>query len=340
MSKISKPLELNASHDAQSIEAQILEHHAALKTLPVKPLPNSHSISLKDFALAHKLSFQDGVPGELNALYQGVLNACAKLEFTQLDCQILARAWVKQSVRCGEFDASLWPFARIDFGLPLFERTAPSSDQHFKACPQNLGLYAVLPGADWVKRMASVGVPTLQLRFKSEDKSLIEKEIEKSVRAVEGMHSHLFINDHWELALKHGAYGVHLGQEDLESLSPQDWTRMRESGLRLGISTHGYSEMIRADLIKPSYIAMGAVFPTTLKKMQTPPQGLARLRQYALLMKDYPLVAIGGITEEDFPGVLSCGVGSVAVVRAIIQDVNPEQKAKELGEIIKNQLRT
>ena len=76
--------------------------------------------------------------------------------------------------------------------------------------------------------------------------------------------------------------------------------------------------MIRADKVKPSYIAMGAVYPTTLKQMKTLPQGVHRLKVYAKLMGHYPLVAIGGIDEGNMREVISTGVGSIAMVRALI----------------------
>jgi thiamine-phosphate pyrophosphorylase len=59
------------------------------------------------------------------------------------------------------------------------------------------------------------------------------------------------------------------------------------------------------------------VFPTTLKRMATAPQGLGRLNMYARLMRQHSLVAIGGIDLNAMPAVLQTGVGSVAVVRAI-----------------------
>ena len=132
------------------------------------------------------------------------------------------------------------------------------------------------------------------------------------------------------LALRHGAYGVHLGQEDLDALTPEELQTLRDSGLRLGVSTHGYAEMVRADAVGPSYIAMGAVFPTTLKKMATAPQGLGRLAAYAKLMKNYPQVAIGGIGQEQFAEVLATGVGSIAVVRALVNADQPEEAAASL----------
>jgi thiamine-phosphate pyrophosphorylase len=75
--------------------------------------------------------------------------------------------------------------------------------------------------------------------------------------------------------------------------------------------------MLQAAAHEPSYIALGAVFPTTLKRMETAPQGLGRLHMYARLMRQRALVAIGGIDLDSMPAVLQTGVGSVAVVRAI-----------------------
>jgi thiamine-phosphate pyrophosphorylase len=184
-----------------------------------------------------------------------------------------------------------------------------------------LGLYAVLPDAQWVGRMAHAGAPTVQLRFKSDDAAAIRQEVRAAVRAVQGTDALLFINDHWQIAIDEGAYGVHLGQEDMEDAPIE---KIRAAGLRLGLSTHGYAEMLRADAVSPSYIALGAVFPTTLKRMQTAPQGTGRLCAYAKLMQHSPLVAIGGIDEARIPVVMQSGVGSIAVVRAITGAEVPE----------------
>ena len=188
----------------------------------------------------------------------------------------------------------------------------------------------MLPDAQWVGRMARAGVPTVQLRFKSDDPGAIAREVRAAVEAVAGTGARLFINDHWQEALAAGAYGVHLGQEDLDALAPQERERLRDSGLRLGVSTHGYAEMVRASQVRPSYLALGAVFPTTLKKMATAPQGLARLAAYARLARSYPLVAIGGIGLEQFPAVLATGVGSIAVVRALVAAGDPHAAADRL----------
>ena len=263
-------------------------------------------------------SLQIGNPPDLADVQRGVqtedsfaasLMAARLLGFLEHDAQCLAQAWTAQTQRTGSFDPAAWPEEPADFGLS----TEPSASA-FARCPQALGLYAVLPDAAWVARMVALGVPTVQLRFKSDDAAAVQREVQAAVKAVQGSQSLLFINDHWEAAIEAGAYGVHLGQEDMQD-APLE--RIRASGLRLGLSSHGYVEMLRAAQHEPSYIALGAVFPTTLKRMETAPQGLGRLNKYARLMRHRSLVAIGGIDLAAMPSVLQSGVGSVAVVRAI-----------------------
>ena len=261
-------------------------------------------------------------------IYRGAREACAQLGFINVDSECLARAWQAQAERLGDFDAAQWPSDPRDFGLGSFPPAARANA--FAPCLEHLGLYAVLPDAAWVGRMARASVPTVQLRFKSEDKDAIAREVRAAIEAVRGTDALLFINDHWQLAIEAGAYGVHLGQEDLDALTPTEVDTLRQSGLRLGVSTHGYAEMVRADAVSPSYLALGAVFPTTLKKMATAPQGLARLHDYARLMRGYPLVAIGGIDAERLPQALAAGVGSIAVVRAIVGADQPEAAARAL----------
>ena len=257
----------------------------------------------------------------------GVLQGCRMLGFLEHDAQCVAHAWHAQTQRTGRFSLNDWPCQPQDFGITPVPRT-----NAFPTCPHALGLYAVLPDAAWVGRMARAGVPTVQLRFKSDDAVAIRQEVRAAVQAVQGTGALLFINDHWQVAIDEGAYGVHLGQEDMDE-APLD--TIRAAGLRLGLSTHGYAEMLRADAASPSYIALGAVFPTTLKRMQTAPQGTGRLYAYAKLMQHSPLVAIGGIDEARIPVVMQSGVGSIAVVRAITGATEPEAAAHTLQELMR-----
>ena len=286
-----------------------------------KEIARTHAPMLAGKALTYEQSVQAS-DVNLDETTAGLFQGCRMLGFLDHDAVCIVHAWHAQSQRTGRFSIGTWPTHPADFGLEI----KPSANA-FPDCPQKLGLYAVLPDAAWVKRMAESGVPTLQLRFKSADALAIREEVRAAVKAVRNTNSLLFINDHWQIAIEEGAYGVHLGQEDLDT-APIDL--LQANGLRLGLSTHGYAEMLRAERLQPSYIALGAVFPTTLKRMQTPPQGLGRLKAYAALMHHRPLVAIGGIDADRMPEVLRCGVGSIAVVRAITSAANPESSVREL----------
>jgi thiamine-phosphate pyrophosphorylase len=286
-------------------------------------LATQHASMLAGDASSYAQAVHDS-DAQLIANMAGVLQGCRMLGFLEHDAQCVAHAWQAQTQRTGQFSVNDWPCTPQDFGVAPVPRA-----NAFPACPQHLGLYAVLPDAQWVGRMARAGVPTVQLRFKSDDAAAIRQEVRAAVQAVEGTHALLFINDHWQIAIDEGAYGVHLGQEDMDD-APLE--KIRAAGLRLGLSTHGYAEMLRADAVSPSYIALGAVFPTTLKRMQTAPQGTGRLYAYAQLMQHSPLVAIGGIDEARIPLVMKSGVGSIAVVRAITGANAPETAAQALQQ--------
>ena len=201
-----------------------------------------------------------------------------------------------------------------------------------------IGFYPVVPTAAWVERLLSWGVRTVQLRIKAADHTPanIAMEVMAAIeagKAVPG--AQVFINDHWKLALAHGAYGVHQGQEDLDSA---DIEALRNAGVRLGLSTHTPAELARAKAVQPSYLAIGPIYPTTLKVMPYAPVGLEQLADWAKQAAPYPVVAIGGISLERLPGVLACLNGEkdgVAVVSAVTLAADPQQAALDGLQIAK-----
>ena len=91
---------------------------------------------------------------------------------------------------------------------------------------------------------------------------------------------------------------------------------------------HSVAELDRALSVHPSYVASGAIFPTTTKQMPTAPQGLDKLREYVKQAVGTPVVAIGGIDLNNAEDVLATGVSSLAVVRAVTEAENPEAVVK------------
>lgn len=197
----------------------------------------------------------------------------------------------------------------------------------FASLTGSLGFYPVVPDAAWVQRLLGWGVRTIQLRCKPADHTPgeIACQVRAAVTAGQAVPgAQVFINDHWQLALAAGAYGVHLGQQDLDTA---DLVALRRAGLRLGLSTHTPAEQARAKAVQPSYLAIGPIYPTTLKVMPYEPVGLARLKDWAAQAAPCPAVAIGGISLALMPGVMACGVDGVAVVSAVTLAADPQQAA-------------
>ncbi|MEI7065841.1 thiamine phosphate synthase [Dickeya chrysanthemi] len=187
----------------------------------------------------------------------------------------------------------------------------------FPTTDARLGLYPVVDSVAWIERLLDAGVRTLQLRIKDQPAEQAEPDIIRAIALGRQYQARLFINDYWQLAVKHQAYGVHLGQEDLDTA---DLDAIHAAGLRLGVSTHDDAELARAVALAPSYIALGHIFPTQTKAMPSAPQGLVELaRHIRTLDGRFPTVAIGGISIDRVPAVLETGVGSIAVVSAITQ---------------------
>ena len=104
--------------------------------------------------------------------------------------------------------------------------------------------------------------------------------------------------------------------------------------MRLGISSHGYYEILRAYAYQPSYIAIGAIYATTTKAMPSKPQGLKKLKHYVELMGGHtPLVAIGGISLARAADVWQQQPGCLAVVTAITEAADYRQAVKSFFAI-------
>lgn len=206
-------------------------------------------------------------------------------------------------------------------------------DSPFAPTAQCLGLYPVVDSVEWIERLLNVGVRTLQLRIKDKSHNEVRDDIQRAIALGKQHDARLFINDYWQLAIELGAYGVHLGQEDLETA---DLQAIHKAGLRLGLSTHDEHELAIAKSVRPSYIAIGHIFPTETKKMPSSPQGLEALKSMVEATPDYPTVAIGGISIERVPDVVATGVGSVALVSAITKADDWRSATKTLLSLVEN----
>ena len=184
--------------------------------------------------------------------------------------------------------------------------------------------YPVVDSVAWVSRLAALGVGTIQLRVKdlTYDGSL--QTLTREALAAAG-NAKLVVNDHWRAAIEAKAQHLHLGQEDL---AEADVPAIRRAGLTLGLSTHDEAELENALRHAPDYVALGPIYPTTLKVMRFGPQGLDRITQWKKRIGTMPLVAIGGITLELSHAVYAAGADSIAIVSDVTQNSNPDARVR------------
>jgi thiamine-phosphate pyrophosphorylase len=183
--------------------------------------------------------------------------------------------------------------------------------------------YPVVDSVAWVARLALLGVGTIQLRAKDLNDSEALQLVSDALEMTKGTAAKLVVNDYWRAAIVAGAKHLHLGQEDLVDA---DLKAIRDAGLTLGLSTHDDAELETALRAKPDYIALGPIFPTTLKSMRFAPQGIAKITEWKKRIGSIPLVAIGGIKLEQAAEIFAAGADSIAVVSDVTQNSDPDAR--------------
>ncbi|WP_419418466.1 thiamine phosphate synthase [Legionella sp. D16C41] len=289
----------------------------------------------ESFWLANQRSVNKNYRGT-GCMLSSVIAACLALSYSLKDALVIAKMYINRGIRqalaLNQHTAKLvhggWPEEEVDLPYlspnPLLNLPKP-----FRQC--ELGLYPVVDSSHWLEKLLPQGVKCIQLRIKNKKKADLEKEIKASIALAKKYGATLFINDYWELAIRFGAIGIHLGQEDLKKA---DIATIYQSDLYLGLSTHCYYEVARAHTIRPSYIACGPIYPTTSKIMLFKPQGIEQLERWRRTLH-YPLVAIGGINFAKLAEICKSKVEGIALISAITKAANPEAITQQLLTTIK-----
>ena len=190
--------------------------------------------------------------------------------------------------------------------------------------------YPVVDTLAWLKRLTGLGVGTVQLRAKNLNDADALALVREALSLTKGTDTKLVVNDYWRAAIEAKADHVHLGQEDL---AEADVKAIRAAGLTLGLSTHDDEELETALRHAPDYVALGPIYPTTLKSMRFAPQGVPKIGEWSKRVGKIPLVAIGGIKFEQAAEIFAAGADSIAVVSDVTQNTDPDARVRQwLGD--------
>ena len=210
----------------------------------------------------------------------------------------------------------------------------------FKNCGDTpLGIYPLVDRASKLKTLYELGITTAQLRVKDLKGEALEDEVINAIKVSEEYNARLFINDYWELAIKHKAYGIHLGQEDLERANLE---AIYQADIRLGVSTHTTKEIEMALEIEPSYLAIGPIFETTSKKVNYETVGVKELTNWSKKLS-YPVVAIGGINLSNIEDIIAIkNVDGIAMISEFLDKnaISPKKTKRLLKLFYKKNIVT
>ncbi|MCD7819409.1 MAG: thiamine phosphate synthase [Lachnospiraceae bacterium] len=156
------------------------------------------------------------------------------------------------------------------------------------------------------------GVTCVQLREKNLSEEEVLTEAIEIAGLCRGYGVPFIVNDNPEIALKCGADGIHVGQDDLQA---DEVRRLVGERMIIGVTAHNVKEAIEAEKKGADYLGAGAVFQTGTKS-DTVALSYETLREICASVR-IPVVAIGGISRSNILKLSGSGVSGIAVVSAV-----------------------
>lgn len=173
------------------------------------------------------------------------------------------------------------------------------------------------------------GARIIQLRDKLRPKGMLVPLARELKRVCAESDVLFIVNDYIDLAIDSDADGLHIGQEDLPFVTAR---KMLPGDKILGCSAATLEEALKAEKEGADYIAIGSIYSTP-SKPGTRIAGLETLRQGKKKVS-VPVVAIGGINEDNIAEVISAGADAVAVISAVLGADNVKEASQKLAAII------
>lgn len=196
----------------------------------------------------------------------------------------------------------------------------------------DLSLYLVTNNSEDEEKFLNIieeslkgGVSVVQLREKKAETLDFYNLALKVKEITQKYNVPLIINDRIDIALAIDADGVHVGQSDMPAKTARS---MIGEDKILGVSAANIKEAKKAQRDSADYIGVGAVYPTNTKDDATsvPKKELKEIVKSV----DIPVVAIGGITQENAHELNDCEIDGLSIVSAIMEAENPKIASENL----------
>lgn len=177
---------------------------------------------------------------------------------------------------------------------------------------------------DILKAALEAGITMFQFREKGPSSLKGEAKEREAIALMElcnAYHVPFIVNDDVDLALKIGADGIHVGQNDAKI----DSFIHKTDNKIIGLSISDFQEYDESDLTHVDYIGVGPVYQTSSKRDAKQPGGVEMIRCMRTYDESIPIVAIGGITEENVASLKKNGADGIATISSITHSSNIEK---------------
>jgi thiamine-phosphate pyrophosphorylase len=178
-----------------------------------------------------------------------------------------------------------------------------------------------------ISRAVTAGIDWVQIREKDLDACSLLDLVRFAVAEAGASRSRILVNDRLDVALAAGAAGIHLGEQSLPVEAVAEWRRSAlRQDFQIGVSCHSLDSARAAESAGADFIFFGPVFATPSKAQFGAPQGIARLREVCASVS-IPVLAIGGIKQENARACLDAGAAGIAAIRSFQEAKNSEEIA-------------
>ena len=186
---------------------------------------------------------------------------------------------------------------------------------------------------DQVKEALDGGATCIQLREKQLDKENFLKEAIEIQKLCKEYHVPFIVNDNVDIAKTMHADGIHVGQSDMEAL---DVRKELGNDVILGVSAQTVEQAKKAEAHGADYLGVGAVFPTGSKD-DAEDVSYETLKAICEAVS-IPVIAIGGITQDNVKELAGSGIVGIAVISAIFAQKDITQATKDLKQATEQML--
>lgn len=169
-----------------------------------------------------------------------------------------------------------------------------------------------------IEKVLLAGAKWIQLRVKNQTEDEVLALALKAAWLCKVHKARLVVNDYPQVALAAGAYGLHLGLNDMPVAEAR---AIVGTDMIIGGTANTFEQILLRAAEGVNYIGLGPYRFTTTKQNLSPVIGLEGyirlMRQMQEAGIQLPVIAIGGIEAEDIPLLMRAGLYGVAVSGAL-----------------------